>query len=288
MNPKRLLKDIRSVHVQGAENIAKKALSLIREEAKKETVEHLVHLKNDLIKARPTEPCLRNSMKFIFTNTKDNDELIGKCEKALRHFTESDRRISEIGAKKIQSRAVVFTHCHSSSVIGVLKHAKIQRRKFEVFCTETRPLFQGRKTASDMIKFHIPTTLFVDSAMKVALRKVDLCLIGCDVMTTEGKVINKIGSEIIAEICDHYDIPLYCCTNSWKFDPESILGHEEVIEERSSKEVWDKSLKGLKVRNPAFEHIRPDLITGIISEIGIYKPSVFVEELKLDCPWMFK
>ena len=57
---------------------------------------------------------------------------------------------------------------------------KKHRKKFEVYNTETRPLFQGRKTAQELRKAKIKVTTFVDAAARVALtreqetKKVDL------------------------------------------------------------------------------------------------------------------
>ena len=112
-------------------------------------------------------------------------------------------------------------------------------------------------------------------------------LLGADAVTSEGKVINKIGSELFTEIADRYEVPVYVCTDSWKFDPKSVFGYEEEIEKRKPTEIWPTAPRGVKIANFAFEKVNPDLITGIISELGIYKPSIFVEEVKRAYPWMF-
>lgn len=286
-----MIKDIKSLKIQGAENIAKSAISLIKDQSRKRNLKGMWLLRKKLESTRPTEPCLRNTLKFLFHHISSDShitKLSRRCDATLKHLLESDKKISLFGAKKISDGDVVFTHCHSSAVINIFKQAKKEGKKFKVLCTETRPRFQGRITASALIKAKIPTTLFVDSGMRIALKQADLCLIGADAITTEGKVINKIGSEIIAKICQDYDIPIYSCTNSWKFDPESVFGFEEIIEQRASKEVWDNPPKGLKISNYAFEKVKGRLITGIISEIGVYESGVFVEEMERQYPWMFE
>lgn len=45
-----------------------------------------------------------------------------------------------------------MTHCHSGSVIKTLVEAHKQNKKIQVFNTETRPLYQGRKTSADLVK----------------------------------------------------------------------------------------------------------------------------------------
>lgn len=288
MNSKEIIANIKNLRIQGAENIAKAAVSLILSESQKISIKKLNILKQALASSRPTEPCLQNSLKYIFQESRTSGEIQRKCRLVQKHFHHSGDNISEIGSKKIVNRMGVFTHCHSSTVINILKSARKKNKKFEVYCTETRPLFQGRSTAKDLAKSKIPTTQFVDSGAALALKKADLCLLGSDAMSSEGEVVNKIGSYSIALLCNRFDIPLYICTNSWKFDPKTLHGNKIRIEERASNEVWKNAPRGVKISNYAFEMLKPELITGIISEIGIYKPGVFIEELKHHYPWMFQ
>ena len=106
-------------------------------------------------------------------------------------------------------------------------------------------------------------------------------------MITTTRIYNKIGSEMFAIIASKYDVPLYVCTDSWKFDPKGTYGMGEDVEERKPEEVWKDSPKGVKILNPAFEKIRPDLVAGIISELGIYPHQAFLEELEEKYSWLF-
>ena len=158
-----------------------------------------------------------------------------------------------------------------------------------VYNTETRPLFQGRKTVNDMVKAKIPVKHFVDSGARIALKECDLMFIGADAITSEGKVINKIGSEMFSIIAEKYEVPVYVFADSWKFDPTSLFGSEIPIERRSGKEVWDRApKKGVEISNIAFERVHPDLISAIISELGVYTPEGFVTEVKKTYPWLFR
>ena len=271
-----ICEDIKKVKIQGARNIAiasAKAL-LIRND--KKAIKKLISL-------RPTEPTLRNTIKFILSNP-NIKKAVGF---ALEHFEKSQKKISKYGSRLIKNGSIVFTHCHSSSVVNIFLEAKRQGKKFEVYCTETRPLFQGRITAAQLAKAKIPVTLFVDSASRTALKKSDITFYGCDAITPT-KIYNKIGSELFAIIMKKYDTPLYIITDSWKFDPEGIYGKEEKIEERPSSEVWPKAPKGIKISNLAFERIDPRLVTAIISEIGVFMKKSFIAEIRRVYPFMFK
>ncbi|MDD5651425.1 MAG: translation initiation factor eIF-2B [Candidatus Nanoarchaeia archaeon] len=274
MNFNEICKAIKEVKIQGAENVAKAAIKAYYLKPTKESVKKLISL-------RPTEPCLRNSLNFVQMDKKN-------ISKALVHFEESKYLISEYGSKLINNHDIVYTHCHSSTVLEVLKKARERKKIFLVRNTESRPLFQGRITSTELAKLKIPNSHFVDSAMRIALKKADLMLIGADAITAEGKVINKIGSELAAEVAKKYEVPIYICTNSWKFDPKTIFGYGEIIEERPKNEIWNNPPKGINIINPSFEKIDPDLITGIISELGILRPDNFISAVQKKYPWMTK
>ena len=301
MGLKDTVEDIKALKIQGAQNVAIAAISAI----KKLLDDSIFKDSNDLVlklnrarklffESRPTEPCMRNSINYVLDIHYSNDfnslkrAVNLRTEEVKKHLKSVNTRINNVGYNKIKNGYRVFTHCHSGTVIGILKHAHNQGRKFEVYNTETRPLFQGRKTALELAKAGIKVHHFVDSAAKEALKKADIVLLGCDAIISIGDVINKIGSEQIVEIAEKHDIPVYICTDSWKFDPNTIQGYDEEMEERNKKEVWDIKNKNIKIHNPAFAKLGPENITGILSELGIYPPMIFVEEVKQEYPWMFE
>ena len=268
-----ICRKIRNVEIQGAENVAKAAVRALLIRSDEKSIKKLISL-------RPTEPCLRNAIRYAKADPKMLVPAV------LRHFEDGDTKISEYGAKKIEDGMTVFTSCHSSNVMDVLRKAKRDGKKFEVYCTETRPLLQGRKTAKELAKLKIPVTVFVDSGARIALKDSDLYLFGADAITSECKVINKIGTEMFADIADKYDTSCYCCTDSWKYDAATVFGNREPIEIRDPKEVWPKPPPGVKIMNLAFERVKPDLITAIISELGVFPPEVFIQEVRKAYPWL--
>jgi ribose 1,5-bisphosphate isomerase len=195
--------------------------------------------------------------------------------------------IVETGAKRIGDNSVVFTHCRSSTVTGLLKRAKQQGKEFEVVCTETRPLYQGRMTARELLGIGVGVTMIVDSAARYFMNTADLVIVGADAITSEGNVINKIGTSMIALVAHEARTPLYVASELLKFDPATICGDYEKIEERSPSEVWQDAPKGLVIKNPAFDVTRRDFIHGIICEEGIVPPHSAMEVVRRRYPWVF-
>ncbi len=291
----KLVSDIKSLRVRGASKIARAGLRAMdyvarnsKAKSKKAFLKELNTVKKKLFNARPTEPMLSNVLKYVLwkaaedagerdykAETRNNINLLyGIIEKTRR-------RVVNIG-KNVVKKKTVLTHCNSSTVIEILKAGKPKK----VICTETRPLFQGRITARELINAGVRTAMIIDSAVADYIKEVDIVLLGCDVITPN-MVINKVGSNNIGLLCERYDIPLYICSTSFKFDPESVLGMGVGVEERDAKEVWSNPPKGLRIMNPAFDSIAYDNITSFINELGVLSPDSLFITLRSKYKWMF-
>ena len=283
---KKIISDIKALRIQGARNIASSALDAVAVQANKsrskntkQLLRELEDVKGDLEKARPTEPMLRNFLAILFKNiedVKDKEELVKsveeKCEKIKSDAKKALDELILIGSRKIPEKGNVLVHCHSSTLIKILVKAKKSGKKFHVYSTETRPLYQGRVTAADLAREKIPVTQIVDSAVGAVMPKVDLVLVGCDAITAEGAVVNKIGTKVIAMVAKYYGKPFYVAGETYKIDPITRLGFLEEIEERDPKELGFQK-NGVKILNPAFDVTNPNLIHGIITEKGVIPPS---------------
>ncbi len=300
----RTIRDIKSIKIQGATNVAKYAVKALKYKAgkikaknKKEFLGKLYHYEKELLETRPTEPLMRNSLRYILHVLKESDltekkemvDLIDvSAEEFLFNLEKAKKRIYEIGARTIKNNSIIFTHCRSSTVTGILKEAKKQKKKFEVFCTETRPKFQGRKTAKELLDAKIPTTMIVDSAISSYIRKADMAIVGSDLINAEKSLVNKIGTKYLALACKRVNVPFFCATLLAKFDPETIYGKIEEIETRDTKEIWEKPPKKLKILNPAFDYTPRELINAYITEEGIITPHSIYDIINSKYNWVMK
>ena len=251
-------------------------------------IESLYKVKNVLINTRPTEPAMKNGLNFIVhklerekhnCRLEDIPEIIeGYKNEYNDMLQESKRNIAEIGARRIPNASkkfVVMTHCHSSLVTAILLEAKKQDKNFKVINTETQPRLQGRITAQELSEADIEVMHVVDNAMRWAVRhfQVDLILIGADSITSEGTIINKIGSRLLALVAHEEHVPFYVASSLLKYNPETNLGILETIEMRDPNEVWESPSKNITVLNPAFETVSRRYIDGLITEAGIFASS---------------
>jgi len=120
-----------------------------------------------------------------------------------------------------------MTHCHSSSVVKVLTTARDQGKKIHIYNTETRPLYQGRKTSVDLIKAGVPDTMITDDSAPFFVDNlyesdvhIDIVIIGSDCIKLNGDVYNKIGSFAIAMAAWHSGTPVYIVGSLTKVDTE--------------------------------------------------------------------
>lgn len=297
------IKKIKSVEIQGAENIAGASVqALIDHFSGKDFRKPGTFLKGfrsaagRLEKTRPTEPLLRNSLDFIRREVGESgtpeelkERLFSSCRQVLYHYEVAGRTIADEASKLIKDGAKAFTHCHSSSVVDVFGKAREQGKEFEVYNTETRPLFQGRRTVKELAGMGVPVKHFVDSGAKMALKDCDLMLLGADAITSRGDIVNKIGSEMFAIIAERYNVPLYICADSWKFEPGTLRGGEVPMETRSRKEVWKGApAKGVEIMNMAFEQVDHSFIKSIISDMGPSRPGDFIHLLKETYTWLLR
>ena len=170
----------------------------------------------------------------------------------------------------------------------MIAKAKADGKNFSVICTETRPAFQGRITAREMVELGIQTMFIVDSAARSYMGDVDLVVVGADAITSEGNVVNKIGTSSIAVLANEARKPFYVVSELLKFDPETLNGAYERIEQRNPSEVWNEAPKNLSVRNPAFDVTPSRYIHGLICEEGIIAPQSIVETVHRSYPWVLK
>ncbi len=294
---------IKLLQVQGARNVAIAAVKAIQTQAqqtktktKPQFLAELTEAQTLLNSTRETEPLMRNAIHCIIIQAQNaqtekiselSQTVNSAADQFLRDLDASREQTAEVGAKRIKDGATVFTHCHSSTVTRMLAKAKVEGKNFKVICTETRPAFQGRITAKELVNLGIDTTFIVDSAARTFMNNVDIVVVGADAITSEGNVVNKIGTGGIAVLAREARAPLYVVSELLKFDPETLKGECEKIEQRNPAEVWPEAPAKLDVRNPAFDVTPNRYISGIICEAGIIAPQSIAEVMRSRYPWVF-
>lgn len=172
-----------------------------------------------------------------------------------------------------------------------------------VWVDETRPRNQGASlTAWELAQHGVPHTVISDNAGGHLMQhgKVDMVIVGADRVTSTGDVCNKIGTYLKAlaafdNTVFGHRIPFYAAVPSPSIDWTMQDGIQEIeIEERSAHEMANMTgmltngeiaevsifSAGTPVANPAFDVTPARLVTGIITEHGVYAPQQLINMLR--------
>jgi methylthioribose-1-phosphate isomerase len=244
-----------------------------------------------LIEARPTAIALQLAVNEVLdTASNAADPVEGAATAAVAFFEkqiEMERAIGRHGAAIIPDGATILTHCHSGALAGagyggrvlsVIRAAAESGNQIKVIAQETRPYLQGaRITAWELRQLGLPVTLITDgmSGAMMQAGRVDVCVVGSDRLAINGDLANKTGTYLIALAAREHQIPFYTATTRFNIDPSGPDGQHIPIELRSGEEVLAFNgqriaPEGVEALYPAFDITPARLLTGIITEAGIF------------------
>lgn len=250
-----------------------------------------------LISSRPTAVNLRwavEKQKEVITASGMVAEeivqnLIQNGIKLENEDIEINKKIGDFGAQVVPKSATILTHCNAGALatvgygtaLGVVRSAFAKDNTVQVFADETRPRQQGaRITTFELVMDKIPVTLITDGMSSYFMNKgmIDMVVVGADRIAANGDTANKIGTYTVAIAAKYHNIPFYIAAPLSTIDIHINSGAEIPIEERSHDEVTHINGKrvcaeGVKIINPGFDVTPNELITGIITEVGILKPN---------------
>lgn len=236
-----------------------------------------------LTSTRPTAISLFNGVRLTLRGAKNQPDL----ESARNLVIENSDAFCELSNSAYERMAsygpeivpepgrMAITICNSTAAISVIKAAYQAGKITGVYACETRPKRQGLITIRELAEAGVPVTLIVDSAMRYVMPGVSIAFIGTDTLESDGSVINKIGTLPLAAAARDLGVPVYACAETFKFLPPSKAGQRVEIEQRPVDEIIapDELPPGADVFNPVFDRVPPELITGIITEVGVTEPS---------------
>jgi methylthioribose-1-phosphate isomerase len=230
-----------------------------------------------LLASRPTAVNLAWAIREM--QEADRDAAV-RAREIHRKEVERCRRMAEHAAELIAPGTRALTHCNAGglatggigSALGALAAAWRQGLVEHVFVDETRPLLQGsRLTAWELERAGIPHTVIADSAAGalMAAGEVGAVLTGADRIAANGDTANKIGTYALAVLAAHHGIPFFVVAPSSTVDLATETGADIPIEERDASELTGR----FPARNPAFDVTPASLVTAIVTEHGVHRPS---------------
>ncbi|MDE0507180.1 MAG: S-methyl-5-thioribose-1-phosphate isomerase [Gammaproteobacteria bacterium] len=191
----------------------------------------------------------------------------------------------------------VLTHCNAGALatvewgtaLAAIYKAAAAGVPLHVWVDETRPRNQGGAlTCWELRRAGVDHSLIVDGAAGHVMVSglVDVCVTGSDRVSASGDVCNKIGTYQVALAARDNNLPFYAALPvstidfDWPSADEAIPIEERAAEEISMAtgiEVGGRETKvhqyprETAVRNFAFDITPARLVTGIITEHGVFE-----------------
>lgn len=276
----------------GSVFLADKALSLIEEFVQRqlyknrtELLQSLSKLNNALVRAKPLMALIHNRsrrvLKFIQNIPREEKNILviknATLEEIQQIRAEAEQNLKKIvrmGSRVILDHHVVLTHSASSVVEAILMEAKRLKKRFQLICTESRPLCEGSQLALRMARAGVKTKLIPDADITRALNEAHFVITGTD-RFTENSFINKTGTNAIAIVAHELNKPFYVAGESDKI----LLKRTYPVRYRNinPQEILSQKHELLQIQNIYFEEIPISYLEKVIIEDGIFELKEFID-----------
>jgi methylthioribose-1-phosphate isomerase len=280
---------VRGAPALGAAGALGTALSAVRHRDDEDAVQADA---KRLADARPTAVNLSWGVRRALSRLPEGPEFVLAEAMAI---LDEDERVNRVASKRAAELILdgcarrplrLLTHCNAGrlatvgwgTALGVVWHLRAAGQLEYVFADETRPLLQGaRLTAWELAEAGVPYRILPDSAAASAIARglVDCVVVGADRIAANGDVANKVGTYPLALAAARHGLPFVVVAPLSTVDELLSSGDEIVIEERAAEEVTEVAghrvaPAGAAVFNPAFDVTPAELITAIVTEVGIF------------------
>lgn len=185
-------------------------------------------------------------------------------------------------ANLLADGASILTHCFAGAALNwMLYTAHVEQGKhIHIYANETRPYMQGaRLTTHQAHEIGVRVTLLTDGMAGFCFSRTMFTtyITAADRIALDGSIANKIGTYQYAVLAARHGVPFYVLGYDGP-DPNTPNGASIPIEERNPQEVFmcgttRTAPEGIEAYYPAFDVTPPDLITAIVTEQGVFKPT---------------
>lgn len=120
-------------------------------------------------------------------------------------------------AKGLKGMNKIFTLSHSEAVADTI--LTWHSNESEVIIAESGPRFEGRALAEYLQEQGVGVRTVPDSELDCAAKMVDAVLVGCDAITPDKDILNKVGTRAAVEAAHDAGIPVYAVAQTFKIMP---------------------------------------------------------------------
>ena len=172
-------------------------------------------------------------------------------------------------AELLSDGDVVLTHDYSSTVLGAIERATAAGADLDVYVTEARPRFLGRRTARRLAEMDgVEPTLVVDAAAGQVLQQVDRVLTGMTCVVGD-TLYNRVGTYPLAATAQNVGVPVTVTGSSAKVVDSGFVFENDF---RDPVEVLREPAEGFAIENPAYDATPLTLVNQLATDQGVREP----------------
>ena len=261
----------------------------VRDKSESEQNAFLQQAAYDLAHARPTTAnrygqityrCADLAAKALAEGKDPIEAIVESTVESLNRRYSTMQIVGDHLASLIPQGGTILTQCFGETIIGtVMRAARKQNKDFRVFCAETRPYLQGaRLTSSCFAQMGFDTTVITDNMVAYSMERehIDVFTSAADSIARDGHIANKIGTFQIAILAKYFGVPYYVTGIP---DRDKKSKDDIVIEMRDPSQVLSyrgipNTVPQVKAIYPSFDVVPPHLISGVVTDKGVYVPYV--------------
>jgi len=259
------VKRIREDREHGARQLALEALRALAEVAPDTDSEELRDCARALVLARPMMAVIENAMALAWERCQATGDPVKGAAQAIERLESAPDGMAA-SARSVIPRDTLITLTYSSAVIEVLNRLRPRR----VIVSESRPLYEGQRTARALAGQGVSLTLITEAQMALFVCEAEAVVVGADSVQADGSLVNKVGTHLLALAARAEKVPLYVLAETLKVAAPS-QPQRFTVEEGKRHEVT--RMRWLEVRNVYFEVTPARLVTAYVTEEGVRKPS---------------
>ena len=258
-------------NLSGASELALRALEAFASFATaKRGAEELRLLAAKLEAAQPSMAAVRNVARLCAQLLIEGREPGLVFQEMRRDLAGAPEKIARNGLKVIQGTPTVVTLSRSAAVVALLTFLHARGRLAGAFVLESRPAFEGRRTAAELAGTGIAAKLVVDALGPSLVRQADAVVVGADSVLRDGALVNKIGTYPLALAAKAAGKPFYATCEVLKIDAAHTAMTLPPPVQRPPEELDPPPSVG--AMNVYFDLTPSELVTSYITDKGVYEP----------------
>ena len=274
------VEEIEDMQTHSSSVVAVKATRALKELLNREfaTVEEfhrdLERNSKTLRRANHSHASLQNALREVERTVLDSkDDSVEDAKEGLSKVIErvvddverGKRRAAAHAATHLEDGATILTHDYSSTVLEAIERAVQDGAYLDVYVTEARPRFLGRRTARTLAEMDpVETTLITDAACGQVMSDVDRVVTGMTCIA-EDTLYNRVGTFPIAATAAQVDVPMTVVGSGAKIIEEGFVFENEY---RPGSEVMREPAEGFGIENPSYDATPADLLDDVITDEG--------------------